>query len=744
MLSNKMTVSLMSLITIIALAFVAPSAMAGEFDVTLDMTGDISAADGLQVRIPDTTLEITVKFAQAVVLPAASVFVTTYDEDGDVTGFPAATVDPATQAKEITIMIPIARGDVKVNVRIAKGILSANPLNDDTSKVFDVNIGLLDRDRFGGPTVYSIERSDPEVPNAVTAATVRVLITLSEMPKEFKAVHIDVSNATAADPVAVGPTEAPSFGRISTPANLPAIRGLYDTTTEPTSTGIHAAIKTDANLVRAYDRYNRRMAALTEEVNAIDGTGGVDIDDHTDLDITTLITAEASAPTSNTIPYHAPLSAYTYDPDWTDSNPDADPDTGEGAADNEVLDLSTLDLEMPNAARYATAAEYTAARRRYIFLLFVQARYNYRVDLNREYDWAVEREMQRDGEARWQATHVDLQPGTAYPNPTGRDNMLHPYTVILTPKYENKDDIVVKVKAFENTDTPISEKYTPPRTDDGYVEGRHKLSIKVGKETLTPLTSGTQLYLPHGEGAMIPASGFYLLTKDKDGSGINYSHEKDDENLPHKQTLAQLKFNVRAAGIPNLEAFLANGGTIDLVAYDGTAATAAYISEVMWGTDASQEDATNSQWIEIMNATAAAIAVGEEKWALWIYQANETPATAYTGGTLIDQISTTRSDWTLVGKGQGGRTNVDPGGADVAAIAPTKPLISMVRVTDAAGAPLDGTLPTSWTESTGPSANFKLGIEGTRVATPGASSHYASCSTNTNNTSTNSTGGESH
>ena len=63
---------------------------------------------------------------------------------------------------------------------------------------------------------------------------------------------------------------------------------------------------------------------------------------------------------------------------------------------------------------------------------------------------------------------------------------------------------------------------------------------------------------------------------------------------------------------------------------------------------------------------------------------------------------------------------MDPGGADVVAIAPTQPLVSMVRVTDAAGAPVDGTLPTSWVASQGPSVNFMLGIEGTRVATPGA------------------------
>ena len=174
---------------------------------------------------------------------------------------------------------------------------------------------------------------------------------------------------------------------------------------------------------------------------------------------------------------------------------------------------------------------------------------------------------------------------------TGRDDMLHPYVVTITPKYPaGKADIVLKViGAYEDTNVPSSKYPSAPLTEDDYREGVDKLTIKVGKETLIALTSGTRLNLPHGEGAMIPASGFYLLTKNKDGSGINYSHEKDDENLAHKQTPAeQLKFNVRAGGLPNLESFLNNGGTIHLVAYDGTAAASAYISEVMWGSDASQ------------------------------------------------------------------------------------------------------------------------------------------------------------
>ena len=92
MLSKKMAFSLMSLITLLALAFVVPSAMAGEFDVALNVTGDVSSADDLQLVHPGASLVVPVKFDQAVVLAATGVFVTTYDEDDNILGFPAATV----------------------------------------------------------------------------------------------------------------------------------------------------------------------------------------------------------------------------------------------------------------------------------------------------------------------------------------------------------------------------------------------------------------------------------------------------------------------------------------------------------------------------------------------------------------------------------------------------------------------------------------------------------------------------
>ena len=52
------------------------------------------------------------------------------------------------------------------------------------------------------PTVYSIRRaSDPLLP--VTAATENVIILLSEQPKAFTKDHVDVTNATWGDPVAL-------------------------------------------------------------------------------------------------------------------------------------------------------------------------------------------------------------------------------------------------------------------------------------------------------------------------------------------------------------------------------------------------------------------------------------------------------------------------------------------------------------------------------------------------------------
>ena len=183
MLSKKMAFSLMSLITLLAFAFVAPTAMAGEFGVALDVTGDVSSAADLQLAHPadGDSLKVTVKFDQAVLFDAAKAFVTTYDKNGKLVGIPVATGAPAktVASKEITLTIPVKTAAVRVNLKIAKGIASADPINADTSAALDVQY-LPGRCRCtAGPTVYSIRRADnPLLP--VTAATVQVIVTLSE------------------------------------------------------------------------------------------------------------------------------------------------------------------------------------------------------------------------------------------------------------------------------------------------------------------------------------------------------------------------------------------------------------------------------------------------------------------------------------------------------------------------------------------------------------------------------------
>ena len=146
-----------------------------------------------------------------------------------------------------------------MNIKIAKGIESADPINADTSKALDVNIFLVGSDDEDLPTIYSIRRADnPLLP--ATADTVQVIVTLSEMAKEFKKGNLVITdNATiskepeALDPVAEDPgrfrTLSVALGRTSTAA-APDLRGLYDGTNRAGTvvadlTGIHAAINTD-------------------------------------------------------------------------------------------------------------------------------------------------------------------------------------------------------------------------------------------------------------------------------------------------------------------------------------------------------------------------------------------------------------------------------------------------------------------------------------------------------------------
>ena len=325
---------------------------------------------------------------------------------------------------------------------------------------------------------------------------------------------------------------------------------------------------------------------------------------------------------------------------------------------------------------------------------------------------------------------------------TGRDNKLYPYVLTITPKYANKDDIVVKVKAFEDMvlpdpSQPTAMKYTPPAREVNYVEGESKLTIKVGKEDPAAKASGFKV--PIVKDKVIPGSGYLVLTEETAGSSVHPPPGAIDASpKAHERTPAELLYNVVDVDFPNLETFLANGGVIDVVSPHPLV-----ISEVMWGSDASiVDDHSKSQWIELYNTGAefkTAGDAGAETTYFVFYGPNETPpamtpavtATATTAAVpaalpagVTDRIGTIDAlgaYWSIAGKGQSGRTGAGEEAADLTAIIPTQPIISMYRMMDATGKVADGTMAASWMQSSPPNLNFDRNQSGNRVGSPGSS-----------------------
>ena len=455
MLSKKMAFSLMRLITIFALAFVAPSAMATEFGVSLLRVEDLNSAElrdvshdgGIQVQRPQTSIRAVVKFDRAVILSETDMSTSGYDVDGVyIPRVALAATDPITPtpaATEITLNITTTAETSKVTIKIAAGIASADPFNDDTSKALDVNIFLVAADA-GGPTVYSIERTDnPLLP--VTSATLQIIITLSEKPKAFTKDHVSVSNAIHGDPVA--------------------------------------------------------LEAIPE----------------------------------------------------TDNLPS-----------------------------------------------------------------------------------------------TGRDGMLYPYVLTITPKYENKNNIVVKVKAFEDTVLPTPNRYTPPSTEAGYRKGTDELAIKVGNEVLTAKTEGFEVVLAKdkiipnqaGNGVGTPGATHVIPQADIDAMAIEEKKKSDAD------TATAAKAADTSVRIPRV-------GQI-------------YISEIMFVGGGSLP-----QWIEISNGSRTE-QVNLSGWTLTVDNAaadadvsvGATVTFTIPEGTRIDPSGQHATPSTVLVVTEQGRNNLDGTKAD--------------------------------------------------------------------------------
>lgn len=295
----------------------------------------------------------------------------------------------------------------------------------------------------------------------------------------------------------------------------------------------------------------------------------------------------------------------------------------------------------------------------------------------------------------------------AVPSPSGREGYYYPYYVDITPDLHDAEDIVIEINDFIDTAVRANayrKAYTPQR------EGRNRLTVRISSSArFRPKPPGFPVALPHTDGASIPAKGFYLLTKKSEHSGIDVPPV---EESPIHRKPRQLSYNVRETHeLPNLEAFLINGGTIDLIGPAHFPAGSVVISEILWGGDHTLADATESQWIEIYNTTGQRIPIDPETWFLRFYSANDPLPHPKTLGILdrIGTFSAANGYWSIAGKGQSGW--VGPRS--------TQLLISMERLIYTTGAVSDGTKAESWTASTPPSSNIDLNRANAPIASPG-------------------------
>ena len=114
----------------------------------------------------------------------------------------------------------------------------------------------------------------------------------------------------------------------------------------------------------------------------------------------------------------------------------------------------TVKPTQPDPADFETAAEYTAGLALFNARRSLYAEYMTEKNEYDAYTDAVALERQKDQYARdmYYSDQFDME----VPRGTGYDSMLHPYLVTITPKYANKNAVVVKVKEWEEQLIPGS------------------------------------------------------------------------------------------------------------------------------------------------------------------------------------------------------------------------------------------------------------------------------------------------
>ena len=200
---------------------------------------------------------------------------------------------------------------------------------------------------------------------------------------------------------------------------------------------------------------------------------------------------------------------------------------------------------------------------------------------------------------------------------------------------------------------------------------------------------------------IVPAGGYLILGRN-DGDGDDNDEKRTDSTqivypgdpkttpiLASDRQPNQQKYNLIKADLPNLETFLSNGGTIDVMSAGLT------VSEIMWGSDASLATPSHNQWIELYNSGAE---YKTKDAALIFYAPNDavpakTAAVAATATTAavpaalpagasdrVGTIDDAGAYWSIAGKGQSGRTGQGETAGELIAVVPTQAVVSMYRV----------------------------------------------------------------
>ena len=543
MLSKKMAFSLTSLITIFALAFVVFPAMAAEFGVSMSIRpeSNISSMDGNHVRSQNSVL-VDIKFDKVVSMSTESdkkkiiatdfhlsdISVIAYNKFNGIEPSPTLSdlhVDGRADGQNFRFRVGNPMYAVtKVLLYLEKHEVEvADPradLDDDGVRKVDgknaatsLEIMYIEGDP-GSPLVYSVRQvDDPLIP--LSADTVDVIVLLSEMPAKFDKDFISVSdNAAVTTVTALRPL-------LVDQAAVDRLNDAYQNSLDPISRPffmvpdyVEDSDESILNPESAVDTILREGGDTSPLIeNAPEDYGyntdgyNYSINEVTDNDVTRLFPLGNDGNTIGDATATKPTKPEGSKPTFNDINGDGA--TGDNATDLNALELAVGIYEAEQATYAADIATYNKAR-------------DAAVQVQREEFWA-DNDAYLDGLLQFYRDYAFNQViarNNQLPA-TGPSGKLYPYAVTLTPNYKNDADIVVRVKMFEDTRTPDSRKYYPPRTDAAYREGIDQLSVDVKAAKPKDKTDGIVVYIP--EKTIIPADGYLVFSKKQSGFGSSLS-----------------------------------------------------------------------------------------------------------------------------------------------------------------------------------------------------------------------------